>query len=215
MHQEVWPPPQERVWSGQCELGGIERGAVIHLSFFAAVDESVNLVNRTLKIGYGTCGEESYKPASDFWSSGGEMFLRRISNQDTIQVYRYIGYADTLVLFNMRGVKTSSPLNGWSVVDQSDTHVVFAVSDASGPAEFAIQCEDSLGSTGLINWRDSSTGINYGFGFGPGSAQYSVLDTVAAMKEAEWITLLPGMSVVLILVVALTVGLHRQKRRRR
>ncbi|MFQ5905239.1 MAG: hypothetical protein ACE5JA_01575, partial [bacterium] len=165
--------------------------------------------------GYGTCGNGLYESAADFWSSGGEMFLKRISNQDTIQVYRYIGYADTLVLFNMRGVRGSSPPEGWSVADRGDTHVVFVALGGTSPAEFVIHCDDSLGGTGLINWRDTSTGINYGFAFGPGTAQYSVLDTLPVFREPEWSMLLPGMFVVLIVLVTMTVVLRREKQRRR
>ncbi len=215
VHDELWFPPPDRMWAAECELGGIEKNATIDLVFFLAVAETIDLANRPLRVGYGTCEEKPREFSTDYWSSAAEISVRRSVDKGTRQLYTYTGRGDTLVLFNMSGVRKATASEGWSVAGWDHDHIVFVSNGETRMAGFAVQCEESPGSTGLINWRDNSSGINYGFAFGPGTARYSAVDTLMVLNEPGWRILLPGLSVVLIAFFAMTAVLRRRGTKRR
>lgn len=213
--QEVWYPATDRVWAAECELGGIEKGAVLDLVFFAETDEMVDPQNRSLRIGYGTCGEELHLRSDQYWSTVSGLLTRRVASEETLQVFRYAGYADTLVLYNMTCVKGIESPQGWSVLEQDQNHVVLVSEGVPGGAEFAIRFARVPGTTGFFNWRDSSVGINHGYVLGPGCAEYSVLDALILVAEPGWKGLLQGLSATFLLVVFVVVVLRVQRRTKR
>jgi hypothetical protein len=215
VHQDLWPPPSERAWIGECELGGIEKDATIEIVFFILVDDTLDLTKRPFRLGYGTCGEDIREWRPVYWSTAGEMPLGRSRNLDTMQVYEYVGCSDTVVLYNMSGVTGAEASYGWEVAEMDSSHVVFVAPLGGGPAEFRVICRDSVGTTGLINWRDGVPNANSGSESGPGTAQYSLVDTVAVYREPQWPNLLLALVGAGVLLLGVTIVLRLRVPRRR
>ncbi len=213
--QERWFPASDRVWVADCELGGIELGGMLILAFYASVDASIEMEGKPLRIGYGTCGEELFASLREYWSSTAGMLFERVSNLDTVQVYRYRGSAETLTIYNVMLSREPEVPEGWRLAGHDEDRAVFTRSEKEGQAVFTIVSRDSAGTTGFLNWRDGPPSANYGFAPGPGFAQYSLLDTLVVSRESEWGTLLQGFAVVCVVLTGVLVSLRLGKRKRR
>jgi hypothetical protein len=213
--QERWYPVSDRVWIADCELGGVEMGGTVILVFYASVDVSINMEGKPLRIAYGTCGEEMLASAPEYWSSTAGLLLERVSNLNTSQVYRYSGRADTLIIYNAMLWGEPDAPEGWDLVGYDNSRAVFARKEALGQAAFKIGWRDSVGTTGLVNWAEGTPSANYGFAPGPGSAQYSLLDTLMVVRESEWRTLFHGLLVVCVFLAGVLVSLRLRRRKGR
>jgi hypothetical protein len=213
--QERWYPVSDRVWIADCELGGVEMGGTVILAFYASVDASINMEGKPLRIAYGTCGEEMLASAPEYWSSTAGLLLERVSNLDTIQVYRYSGRADTLTIYNAVLWGEPDAPEGWDLVGYDGSRAVFARKEGLGQAAFEIGWRDSVGTTGLVNWAEGSPGVDYGFAPGPGFAQYSLLDTIVVARESEWGALFHGLAVVCVFLTGVLVSLRLRRRKGR
>jgi hypothetical protein len=213
--EEVWLPSPDRVWAADCELGGLERGALLDLVFFAEVDETLDVVGKPLRIGIGTCGEESFQRSDQYWSATSELLLRRLSTDGTLQRYRYSGCAGTLFIHDIHSGSLEGTEEGWSLLAQGGDSMVLVRDGSVGGVEFAIRGDERVSATGLLRWNGRWEGASHGYAFGPGSAEYSELRSVTLLREAGWPSLLQGLSVALFLAALAVVVLRVQKRRKR
>lgn len=213
--EEVWNAPSDRIWAADCELGGIESGAMLDIVFFAEVDDTIDVTRKPLRIGCGSCGDEKSQMSEDYWSSVSDLLLRKTWGEGALHRYRYIGYGDTLALYNMDGARVGDVSQGWEILEQDSSRALLVSSGGSREVEFTIEGELGHGSTGLLSWHDGSEGVNHGFVFGPGTGQYALLHPVVLVKEPGWSRLGQGLSLVFVLVVLMVIVLRLQRPRKR
>jgi hypothetical protein len=215
IREEVWDAPSDRVWGADCELGGIGRGGMLDLVFFALVDETLTIERKPLRIGIGTCGEESFEAGEQYWSSASELLLKRLPGEGRLKEYRYAGCADTLVISGIERGEIEEVREGWCILKQNDSTIVLVRESGVGAAQFSISCGSGAGSTGLIRWEGRWEGASHGFVSGPGNAEYSRLRSVTVLREPAWSRLLRGLSVAFFFTILLALVFRVQKHRKR
>ena len=212
---EVWYPPSDRIWAADCELGGVEKGAVLDFVFFAEVAETVKMNGKPIRIGCGTCGQESFGRSDRYWASVSQLLLRRIGHYGVVERYRYVGCADTLVLQDIDAARVEEVGDGWSLLSHEDGRIILVRDAGAGAVEFALRSEHRRTTTGLLSWEGRWEGVSHGFVFGPGTAEYSILRSLDLVREPGWSKLLQGFSVTFLFAALMVVFLRARKRTKR